>query len=133
MDKRSQEIVQLYKAVESIIDEQISISQSAEDFERQYTLVLSKDELKQKYIDDISKLSVITIDYIKQDERLTAELQDRIQSIQDKTNHLTLLITSLYEQASKSMKQVNTHLKTLHSYGGINNSDSIPYYFDVKK
>jgi len=66
-------------------------------------------------------------------EHQKQQLIQIIELLQLKTNQLQNQVTALYEENSKSMKQVSTHRKTLKAYGNIQNSDIVSFYFDEKK
>jgi hypothetical protein len=111
---------QLEIAVLDRYDSQLSQLQELEQEKRQYQLVIDQinaDTIKYEFIianyrDDVAAC-------IKELQRLNATLQ--------------LTVKSWYNEDSKIMKQVSVQRKTLQSYGGVNDTDVISYYFDEKR
>ena len=92
-------------------------------------------ELEKFKDDEFKKLSALTIeaDMTELSEDVKRELIQHIYRFNEVNSRLETQLKSLYKDASKEMKQVSTHRKTIESYGGANSPDVISYYFDLKK
>lgn len=114
--------------------------------QRQQLAVASKDRYDEQ-IDEIRELEhqklepKAYINEIRMDDQLYDEIATNnqseilayIQELQVMNTQLQHILNSWYSDASSEMQQVSVHRKTLQTYGGVNYSDVISYYFDDKK
>src|SRR5690606_18929921 len=99
----------------------------------QLTSLNELEEQKKNYRLAIDQYVANEQDYRKVLEAHQATLVDYIEQLQLLHGQLQQKVNSWYSEDSQEMKQVSNHRKTLHAYGGVANSDVIPYYFDEKK
>lgn len=130
MDNSIHRMTELYKRLIDIGEQQISLfqlSQSEDAFSNINVLEKEKTTL-------FTELEILTKNqlelYSVEDQETLRQLMETLLNVNDM---LRIHINNRYNNATKEMKQVSMHRKTLNSYGGANSIDVIPYYFDEKK
>jgi hypothetical protein len=132
MDKAKQELFDSY--------EQLVLVQ------RMQLLIATKEKYDEQ-IDDIRELDRQTIvpkasiNRIRMEDQLyndivvnnRVEITAYILEMQAINAQLQHIFNEWYSEASNEMQQVSVHRKTLQTYGGVNYSDTVSYYFDEKK
>lgn len=132
MDNTTDLLLDSYRELVVLFQEQIAIA-SKESYDEQLDHI---DNLEKKKIDFFSNINRIRLDTNLYDNIVEVHretIAHYIEKLRVLNDTLIQRINELYAEASKSMKQVATQRKTLQSYGGVNYSDVISYYFDEKK
>jgi len=121
-----------YKQLIELFEKQLSIA-NQERYDDQLTQIIVLEKDKKDYQSAIDQFhqnqeefdAIITVH--------RSEIKQYIERLQAMTVELQRIINSWYRNDSQTMKQVSLHRKTLLSYGGVNRSDIISYYFDEKQ
>jgi len=119
------QLVELYErqlliATKERYDEQLEAIQQLEEQKSIYKVAIEQLSTRKLNDGDIIAANYDTLmAYIERIQLLNAQLQQ--------------VIMDWYNEDSQTMKQVSVQRKTLQSYGGVNDSDVISYYFDERK
>jgi len=132
MDDTRVELLDSYRELVVLFQEQIAIV-SKDSYDEQLDEVKSLEEKKVNYISNINQTRLNSVLYESIIEAHRETVAHYINKLSELNAILIQRINELYAEASRDMKNVATQRKTLQSYGGVNYSDVISYYFDEKK
>lgn len=121
-----------YAQLVELYERQLLIA-TKERYDEQLEAVQQLEERKSIYKVTIEQLSTIKLndgDFIAANYDA---LMAYIEKIQLLNAQLQQVIKDWHSEDSHTMKQVSVQRKTLQSYGGVNDSDVISYYFDERK
>lgn len=131
MDDISVQLLESYRQLVFLFQEQIAVA-NKETYDNQLDEIKSLEDKKVEYISYINQTRLDPhYDRVIDNHRET--VTHYINQLSEMNDILIKRINELYAEASRDMKQVTTQRKTLQSYGGVNYSDVISYYFDEKK
>lgn len=132
MDDTRGQLLDSYRQLVVLFQKQIAIAKK-ESYDEQFDEIKTLEEKKVKHFSDINHTRLNTDLYESFVERHSETITQYIDELRELNDVLIQRINELYAEASRSMRQVTTQRKTLQSYGGVNYSDIISYYFDERK
>lgn len=132
MDDSKKQLLNSYRQLVILSQKQIDIA-AKDSYDEQLDEIKSLEEGKTKCISSINQIRLNGELYNRIIEEHSETVARYIEQLSELNETLIQRINLLYAEASKSMKQVTTQRRTLQSYGGVNFSDVISYYFDEKK
>lgn len=132
MDDTRDQLLDSYRQLVVLFQEQIAIAKK-ESYDEQFDEIKTLEEKKVKHFSDINHTRLNTDLYESLMEKHSGTIAQYIDELRELNDVLIQRINELYAEASRSMRQVTTQRKTLQSYGGVNYSDVISYYFDERK
>ncbi|MCM3635951.1 hypothetical protein [Paenibacillus camelliae] len=132
MDDSKDLLLSSYSQLVILLQKQIDIA-AKDSYDEQLDEIKSLEEGKSKCISSINQIRLNVELYNGIIEEHSETVFRYIEQLSELNETLIQRINLLYAEASKSMKRVTTQRRTLQSYGGVNFSDVISYYFDEKK
>jgi len=132
MDDTKDQLLESYQQLVVLFQEQIAIS-NKDPYDEQLDEINNLEKKKVNYRIIIDQIRLNTDLYNSIIELHSEVVELHLNQLRQLNATLIQQINKLYSEASKDMKQVTTQRRTLQSYGGVNYSDVISYYFDEKK
>lgn len=132
MDNATELLLDSYAGLVQLYEQQLLIATKPR-YDEQLEAIQQLEEQKSNYKSTIDQLSATNLN---EEDNIAANrdaMMTYIEQIQLLNAQLQQVIMNWYSEDSTTMKQVSVQRKTLQSYGGINDSDIISYYFDEKK
>lgn len=132
MDSKAKLLLNSYAQLVELSDKQVTTAGKPR-YDEQLMHIHELEQLKKSYQNEIELISQNKAEYDHIVANHRNEITALISRLQAQINQLQEMISNWYREDSHIMKQVSDQRRTLQSYGGVNNSDVISYYFDEKK
>lgn len=132
MVNAAQNVLVLYDRLLELLQQQLFIA-NKQRYEDQLDTIMEYEPQKEIVKSEVDRMYAETMQQNAIESTQSQLIINKVEQIAQLNQQLHTIILNWYEESSHEMKQVSTHRKTLHSYGGVNNSDIISYYFDKKQ